>query len=75
MKPIVDGLEEEYAGQVSVVRFDIDDPSTAEAKATYKFRLQPYYVLLDADGEVIETWVGGKEKSVFVEAFAGVLGQ
>ncbi len=75
MKPIVDGLEQEYVGQVAIVRLDIDDPATAEAKATYGFRYQPYYVLLDADGDVVDSWLGRQDKGVFDAAFAAVLGQ
>lgn len=75
MKPIVDGIEKEYAGQVTIVRLNIDDPNAAEAKVTYKFRFQPYYVLLDGEGQVVDSWTGRKDKSVFDEAFAGILGQ
>jgi thioredoxin-like negative regulator of GroEL len=75
MKPIVDGLEQEYAGQVAIVRLDIDDPATAEAKATYGFRYQPYYVLLDVDGDVVDSWLGRQDKGVFDAAFVAVLGQ
>ena len=75
MKPIVDGLETEYAGRVAIVRLNIDDPNTAEAKATYKFRLQPYYVLLNGEGQVVDTWTSGQAKTLFDEAFATVLGQ
>ena len=75
MKPIVDGLEQEYAGRVTFVRLDIDDPATAEAKATYGFRYQPYYVLLDDNGEVVDSWLGSQEKKVFDAAFAAVLDQ
>ena len=74
MKPIVDGLEQEYAGQVEIIRLDIDDPATAEAKAVYKFRYQPTYVLLDASGEVVNSWLG-RRQGYFDAAFAAVLGQ
>ena len=75
MKPIVDGLEQEYAGQVTIVRLDIDDPATAEAKVIYQFRYQPTYVLLDSNGEVVDSWLGRQDKGVFDAAFVAVLGQ
>jgi hypothetical protein len=75
MKPIVDGLEQEYAGRVTFVRLDIDDPATAEAKATYGFRYQPYYVLLDVNGEVVDSWLGRQDKGIFDVEFAAVLEQ
>ena len=74
MKPIVDGLEGEYAGRVVVERLNIDDPSTSKAKVTYKFRVQPYLVLLDGESEVVNTWQGYTEREVFDEAFAPLLG-
>ena len=75
MKPIVDGLEQEYAGRVAIVRLDIDDPATAKAKAEHGFRYQPYYVLLDADGEVVDSWLGRQDRGVFEAAFVAVMGQ
>ena len=75
MKPIVDGLREEYRGSVEIEKFNIDDPSTKEARVKYKFRAQPYFVLLDADGEVVTTWQGYVEKGVLEEAFAAQLSQ
>ena len=54
---------------------DIDDPATAEAKAVYQFRYQPTYVLLDANGKVVNSWLGRQDKGVFDAAFAAVLGQ
>jgi hypothetical protein len=74
MKPIVDGLEGEYTDRVVVERLNIDDPSTSKAKATYKFRVQPYFVLLDGESEVVNTWQGYTEKEVFDEAFFPLLG-
>ncbi len=75
MKPIVNGLEEEYAGLAVIEKLDIDDPNTDEAKVTYKFRVQPYVVLLDGEGHVVESWQGYRDKAVFEEALATILGQ
>ena len=73
MKPIVSGLTAEYKGQVEIVKLNIDDPKTAEMRVKYRFRVQPYFVLLGADGEVAKTWSGHTDKATFDEAFAGVL--
>ena len=58
MKPIVSGLQKEYAGRVEIVKLNVSDPRTAEAKPkyTYAFRAQPYLVLLNREGEVVNTW-------------------
>ena len=73
MKPIVDGLEADYEGKLTVERLSIDDPTTAEAKVTYEFRLQPHFVLLDAQGEVVNTWTGGQAKETLDGALAEVV--
>jgi hypothetical protein len=75
MKPIVDGLEAEFEGKVIVERLNIDDPTTDEAKVTYGFRLQPYFVLLDAEGQVANTWTGGQAAETLAEALTSVAGQ
>jgi thioredoxin-related protein len=74
MKPVVNGLEKEYAGRVEIEKLNISDPKTAEARTKYRFRAQPYFVLLDAEGEVVNTWQGYTERDFFDEAFAAVLG-
>jgi thioredoxin-like negative regulator of GroEL len=74
MKPIVDGLEANYEGMVTVERLNIDDPTTSEAKVSYGFRLQPYFVLLDAEGGVVNTWTGGQAKETLDDALAAVVG-
>ena len=75
MKPIVIWLKKEYSGRVDIVKLNISDPKTAQARAKHKFRAQPYFVLLDAEGEVMKTWQGSTEKGLFDEVFATVLDQ
>ena len=75
MKPIVNGLTTDYAGRVEVEKLNISDPNTAEARVKYRFRAQPYFVLLDAEGEVVDTWQGYNERIVFEEAFDALLAQ
>ena len=73
MKPIVNGLTAEYKDKVEIVKLNIDDPKTAEMRVKYKFRVQPYFVLLGADGEVVKTWSGYTERVAFDDIFAGAL--
>lgn len=40
-----------------------------------RFRNQPTYVLLDTNGEVVDSWLGRQDKGVIDAAFAAVLGQ
>ncbi len=75
MKPIVNGLTAEYKDRVEIAKLNIDNAKTAEMRVKHKFRVQPYFVLLDADGETVKSWSGHTEKVAFDEAFTSVLGQ
>jgi hypothetical protein len=54
MQPIVNGLENEYGSEIEFVKINIDDPDSAAAKQEYGFRYQPFFVLVSADGEVLQ---------------------
>jgi thiol-disulfide isomerase/thioredoxin len=73
MKPIVHGLEGEYGQDIEFVYIDIDNPESAAAKAKYGFRVQPHFLLVDANGEVVEQWFGYTEPIVFEDAFGEIL--
>lgn len=73
MKPIVNGLEEAYGSQIEFVPVNIDDPGSAALKQQYGFRYQPFFVLVDADGEVIEEWLGYTDAPFFEQTFDAVL--
>ena len=70
MQPIVNGLENEYGSDIDFVKINIDVPNSAAAKQEYGFRYQPYFVLVDAEGEVLQTWPGYTEAALFEAAFA-----
>jgi len=73
MQPIVNGLEDEYGNEIEFVKINIDDPNSAAAKQEYGFRYQPYFVLVDAEGEVLESWPGYTDAVLFEDAFATIL--
>lgn len=70
---MVDGLEREYGEQIEFVYLNIDDPSTAAAKEKYGYRYQPHFFLVDANGEVVQEWLGPVKREQFVQAFEMVL--
>lgn len=70
---MVHGLEREYGEQIEFVYLNIDDPTTEEAKQKYGYRYQPHFFLVDANGEIVQEWLGPVRKEQFVEAFATVL--
>jgi thiol-disulfide isomerase/thioredoxin len=58
MAPLVRGLEEAYASEVNFVYLDIDDPAVATFERELRFRLEPHFFLLDAQGRVLRQWQG-----------------
>ncbi|MAU01511.1 MAG: hypothetical protein CL608_30610 [Anaerolineaceae bacterium] len=73
MQPIVNGLESEYGSEIEFVKINIDDPNSAAAKQEYGFRYQPFFVLVSADGEVLQEWPGYTDAQLFEDAFATLL--
>jgi len=73
MAPMVHGLEAKYAGQVNFFYLDADDPATAEFQREYGFQYQPYFLLLDGNGEVLKRWNGYVSQDEFEAAFAETL--
>jgi hypothetical protein len=70
MRPIVDGLEAEFAGQLEVVRLDAADPAILDIQAGYGQRGHPSFVVLDARGQVVFSAVGPQPPETLREALA-----
>lgn len=73
MAPMVHGLEAEYFGKVAFSYIDADDPATQEIQRTLGFYYQPELYLLDAEGNVLQKWVGYTSEQQLEEAFAQYL--
>ncbi len=52
------GLERDWQGKVKFVYLDIDDPRTDDFKRQLGYQYQPHLVLLDAQGHILQQWVG-----------------
>jgi thioredoxin-like negative regulator of GroEL len=72
MLPIVHGLEEQYAGQIDFLYMNVEDPATAPARQQLGYRVQPQFFLLDADGTIVQEWLGPVSAAQFEEAFQSV---
>lgn len=68
------GLEVEYIDQVDFVYLDIDDPRTDAFKQQLGYRYQPHIFLLDADGNIVQQWVGPASEADLVAALDDVSG-
>lgn len=55
MKPIVHGLEKQYAGRIDVVYIDTSEPGTQDVQSRLNFRGTPQFVFLDASGQAVGT--------------------
>ncbi len=75
MAPIVHGLEDRYTDRMTFSYLDIDDPATAPFRSALGFRYQPELYLLDAQGTVIQKWVGPVKGEELAAAFDAALGQ
>jgi len=58
MKPVVHGLEKEYAKRLDVLYFDISDNKYRGVKETLRFRSTPHLILLRKDGGRVREWTG-----------------
>ena len=60
MKPVVDGLQQEYKGKVDVIRINTDKASGNEQQLANQFGVNviPTFVFLNADGTVAKKLIG-----------------
>lgn len=70
---MVHGLEAAYWGQVDFVYLDRENPNNAEAVDRFGVRYQPYFFLLDAEGNITDQWIGGVTESELRTAIDGLL--
>ncbi|MBM3122711.1 MAG: hypothetical protein FJZ97_11105 [Chloroflexi bacterium] len=54
----MDGIERQYAGELTVVRVNVQDPAARPWLARFAFRVTPTFVLLDGQGQEIWRSVG-----------------
>lgn len=59
IKPVVDRLEEELAGQLLVIRLNIQEPAGRELGSIYGFEYTPTFIFFDAQGNELWRQVGG----------------
>ena len=73
MKPIVDGLEGEFAGRATVLQLNADEPGNARLLQEYGLRGHPTFVVLDDDGRAAQTFIGPQTTEVLREALTAVM--
>lgn len=73
MEPIVNGLEQEFAGQITVVRLNAAEPDHIQLQEQYLVRGHPSFVVLDADGAPVQTFVGALPAETLTAALEAVV--
>jgi len=73
MAPMVHGLEAKYFGKIRFTYLDADDPLTHDFQGTLGFSYQPEVYLLDAQGNILQKWVGFTSEEEFEAVFAQYL--
>jgi hypothetical protein len=72
MRPVVHGLEDKYAAKVDFVYLDIDDPTSDAAKRKLGYRVQPDLYLIDAQGNIVQRWIGLVQAKSLEEALSKI---
>jgi thioredoxin-like negative regulator of GroEL len=70
MMPIVDELEEEFAGEVAVVRLNAGREEEARLSAELGLRGHPSFAILTADGQVSNRFFGPQPAELLRSAMA-----
>lgn len=64
VRPIVDGIEEEHAGELTVIRLNVQDPTGRDLSEEMDSRYTPTFILFDEVGEIIYRSVGSIDPQV-----------
>jgi hypothetical protein len=71
--PIVNGLEQQFADQIDFIHLNIDIPAERDAASSLNMTRRSTYYLLDASGNVLNTWIGPLPSEQAAQAFAAAL--
>lgn len=64
MKPVVDGLEQEYEGIVEFRVYNFDrDPDANQAAAPFGVQYVPTFVFVSSSGEMVDQRIGAVDEA------------
>lgn len=72
MESIVNGLTDEFVGEVAVVRLKADEPAVTRLQERYGGRGHPFFAVIDGEGQVTERFFGPQPTETLREAMARV---
>ena len=73
MSPIVDGLEEEFSGEITVFRLNAVEQESIELMQEYGVRGHPSFVVLADDGRARQTFLGIQSEADLRAALQSIL--
>ena len=74
-KPIVDGIEKDYAGTVRVLHIDARNPENSAIAAQFGLRMTPTYIVFDQHAAEQYRSTGSINRGQFDGLVAGLLGK
>jgi len=69
-KPIVDGIENQHADDLNVIRVNVQDDAMRPLLKNYAFQFTPTFILFDPAGEEIFRTVGAIDPKAIEKALA-----
>ena len=75
MMPIVNGLDTEFAGQISVSELNAGLPVNAALQSQYGLRGHPSFVILDSNTLVVQKFFGPQKEVALREAITAAIDQ
>ncbi|MFQ5401300.1 MAG: thioredoxin family protein [Anaerolineae bacterium] len=72
MMPIVNGLENEFQGQVTVIRLNAVQLENDRLMLSYGFRGHPSFVVIDASGQETARFIGPQTSEQLAAAMTAV---
>lgn len=73
--PVVDGLEADFAGQVSILRLNAGELDNQQLMADYAVVGHPAFAVIDAEGKVIQRLIGAQTETTLRGAITSMLGE
>mgnify|MGYP003573783611 CR=1 FL=1 len=64
MTPIVNGLQEEFAGDINVLNLNVAEAQNDDLQQEFGLRGHPAFVILDENNQVLETMIGPQTEAV-----------
>ena len=73
MTPIVNGLNEEFSGQLIVRQLNAEEVENAQLMQEYGLRGHPSFAILAEDGRLLKTFFGPQSETQLREAIHAIV--